>query len=153
MSYRELTMIDVKEVLRRWQAGQSARRIAREDVAGRATAGRYIEAAQQLGLTQQSELTEEVVRQVAERVQARPAPAASEARQELVRHHDRIEAWLRADLTLVRVHELLGRDGVDGAVHDAAALRARRAWVAGARADACASTTRRRARRRRSTSV
>jgi transposase len=112
MSYRELTMIDVKEVLRRWQAGQSARRIAREDVAGRATAGRYIEAAQRLGLTQQSELTEEVVRQVAERVQARPAPAASEARQELERHHDRIEAWLRDDLTLVRVQELLGRDGV-----------------------------------------
>jgi hypothetical protein len=49
MSYRELTMIDVKEVLRRWQAGQSARQIAREGVAGRATAGRYIDAAQQLG--------------------------------------------------------------------------------------------------------
>ncbi len=30
MSYRELTMIDVREVLRRWAAGQSTRKIARE---------------------------------------------------------------------------------------------------------------------------
>ena len=30
MSFREITMQDVSEVLRRWQAGQSARRIARE---------------------------------------------------------------------------------------------------------------------------
>jgi len=27
MSFRELTMIDVKEVLRRWTAGQSARQM------------------------------------------------------------------------------------------------------------------------------
>jgi hypothetical protein len=38
-------MIDVREVLRRWQAGQSARAIARDGVAERKTAGRYIEAA------------------------------------------------------------------------------------------------------------
>ncbi len=30
MAFRELTMIDVKEVLRRWSAGQSDRKIARE---------------------------------------------------------------------------------------------------------------------------
>lgn len=32
MSFRELTMIDVKEVLRRWSAGQSARQMARDGV-------------------------------------------------------------------------------------------------------------------------
>jgi hypothetical protein len=30
MAFRELTMIDVKEVLRRWSAGQSDRKIARK---------------------------------------------------------------------------------------------------------------------------
>ncbi len=30
MAFRELTMIDVKEVLRRWSAGQSDRKIGRE---------------------------------------------------------------------------------------------------------------------------
>ena len=48
MSFRELTMIDVKEVLRRWAAGQSARQIAREGVVSRRTASRYMLAA---GLT------------------------------------------------------------------------------------------------------
>jgi hypothetical protein len=46
MSFRELSMIDVREVLRRWQSGQSARAIARDGVADRKTAGRYIEAAE-----------------------------------------------------------------------------------------------------------
>ena len=45
MSYRELHMLDVIEVLRRWQAGQSARAIARAGVGDRKTVGRYIEAA------------------------------------------------------------------------------------------------------------
>ena len=40
MSFRELTMIDVKEVLRRWHAGQSARQMAREGVVSRRTATR-----------------------------------------------------------------------------------------------------------------
>jgi hypothetical protein len=33
MSYRELTMMDVREVLRRWAAGQSTRKIARANTA------------------------------------------------------------------------------------------------------------------------
>ena len=45
MSFRELTMIDVREVLRRMQAGQSARRLARDGVVDRKTASRYFEAA------------------------------------------------------------------------------------------------------------
>ena len=114
MSYRELSMIDVREVLRRWQAGQSARQMSRDGVAGRATAARYIEAALELGLTPQAELSDEAVRAVAEQVQARPAPEQSEPRVLLDQHRARIEAWLRQDspLTLVRVHELLARDGV-----------------------------------------
>src|SRR5690349_16197904 len=103
MSFRELTMIDVKEVLRRWQAGQSARQMAREGVVSRRTATRYIDAATELGLVPGSELTDEVVRAVAERVQARPEPEPSDVRQVLEQHRLRIEQWLEHDLTLVRV--------------------------------------------------
>lgn len=42
MSFREITMQEVSEVLRRWQAGQSARGIAREMGLDRKTVGRYI---------------------------------------------------------------------------------------------------------------
>jgi transposase len=115
MSFRELSMIDVKEVLRRWQAGQSARQMAREGVVGRRTAARYIEAAEELGLTGESELGDEVVRVVAGRVQGRPAPEPSETRRLLDEHRVRIERWLQQDppLTLVRVKELIARDGID----------------------------------------
>jgi predicted DNA-binding transcriptional regulator YafY len=81
MSFRELTMIDVKEVLRRWAAGQSARQMAREGVVSRRTATRYIEAATSLGLTPGDELSDERVRGVAQCVQARPLPAVSNPRQ------------------------------------------------------------------------
>ena len=45
MSYRELSMIEVKEVLRRREAGQALREIARETGLDRKTVRRYVEAA------------------------------------------------------------------------------------------------------------
>lgn len=115
MSFRELTMIDVKEVLRRWSAGQSARQMAREGVVSRRTATRYIEAATSLGLCPSTLLTDEAVQGVAQCVQARPTPAVSDPRQLLEAQRIRIEKWLQQDepLTLVRVRELLARDGTD----------------------------------------
>lgn len=115
MSFRELSMIDVKELLRRWQAGHSARRMQREGVADRKTATRYIEAAKACGLAMDSTLDDGVVAEVARRVQARPEPAPSEPWKVLEAHRARIEVWLggQRPLRLVRVHELLARDGVD----------------------------------------
>ncbi|HSY24592.1 MAG TPA: IS21 family transposase [Polyangiaceae bacterium] len=103
-------MTDVREVLRRWQSGQ----IARNGVADRKTAGRYIEAALGCGLASDSELTDGVVAEVAQRVQSRPLPSPSAQRKELELHRSRIEKWLGSDppLRLVRVHELLARDGI-----------------------------------------
>ena len=46
MAYRELKMIEVKEVLRRAAEGHSLRRIARETGLDRKTVRRYVEAAQ-----------------------------------------------------------------------------------------------------------
>jgi transposase len=114
MSFRELTMIDVREVLRRWQAGQSARRIARESGTDRKTVARYIETAQSCELDSQSELSDEVIAEVVQRVQARPLPSPSDQRRQLETHRPRIEGWLRGErpLRLVRIHELLARDGV-----------------------------------------
>ncbi len=139
MSFRELTMIDVKEVLRRWQAGQSARQMARERVVGRRTAARYVDAAKELGVALDAERTDDLVGAVAGRVQERPVPKPSVMRQALDQHRAQIEDWLKDDapLTLVRVQELLGRNGGLHPVHHAAPLLARRArleraWTNGA---------------------
>jgi transposase len=112
MSYRELTMIDVREVLRRWAAGQSTREIARNTGADRKTAARYIAVGRELGLGAQTEWTDELVHEVAQRVQARPLPDASEERREVAAHRARIEAWLaqKRPLKLRKVHTLLRRD-------------------------------------------
>ena len=68
MSYRELPMIDVKEMLRRWSAGHSDRKIGRETGTDRKTVQRYTAAAKELALPRDRELTEVEVHEVARRV-------------------------------------------------------------------------------------
>lgn len=114
MAFRELSMIDVKELLRRLLAGESERRTAANCGADRKTVARYHAAARACGLAADAELTDAVIAQISAAVQARPKPAPSEAWQALVPHKERIQQWLSGDrpMRLVRVHELLGRDGV-----------------------------------------
>jgi transposase len=114
MTYRELTMIDVKEVLRRWAAGHSNRQIARDTGTDRDTVRRYLSAAQEAGVVQSSAATptDEIVHQVAQRVQARPLPERSHEWSSVAVHKDRIEQWLAAPrpLRLSKIHTLLVRD-------------------------------------------
>ena len=90
-------MIDVKEVLRRWSAGQGDRRIGREAGTDRKTVARYTDAAKKLGLERGHALTDEEVHQVAQCVQARPMLLPSEGWNEVARHRARIESWLKGD--------------------------------------------------------
>jgi Integrase core domain len=115
MSFRELRMIDVKEILRRWQMSQSARQIGRDAGVDRKTAQRYIDEAVELELPRDRPLTEEEVHAVAQRVQARSQPAPSEAWEALVPHKSEIEVWLGGNkpLKLSKVLQLLARGGVE----------------------------------------
>jgi len=118
MTYRELTMIDVREVLRRWSAGQSNRQIARETGTDRDTVGRYINAAKEAGLVPAESHTpsDELVHQVARRVQARSLPERSQEWSSVAAHKDRIAQWLegKRPLRLSKIHTLLVRDhGLD----------------------------------------
>jgi transposase len=114
MSFREITMQDVSEVLRRWQTGQSARLIARETGLDRKTVARYLRQAQEGGLVAEMVVTEEVARAVGKEVQARPLPPPSQQWQALEQRREQISCWLSAErpLRLVRIHELLGREDV-----------------------------------------
>ena len=85
MSFREITMQDVSDVLRRWQAGQSARRIAREMGLDRKTVGRYIDEAKAGGIVADIAVTEEVARAVGKGVQTRPLPPPSQQWRALAR--------------------------------------------------------------------
>lgn len=112
MSYRELIMIDVKEMLRRWAAGQGTRKIARETGAGRGTVARYVAAAEELKLPRDREPTEGEVHDVAQRVQARPLPDRTAEWAAVAAHKERIAEWLgkKRPLRLSKVHTLLVRE-------------------------------------------
>src|SRR5438552_8237557 len=94
MPYRELTMIDVREVLRRWQARHSVRRIARESGIDRKTIARYITTAEEMALPLDRAVDDDEVHEVAQRNQARPLLEPSNEWQEITRHRARIETWL-----------------------------------------------------------
>jgi len=114
MSYRELNMIDVKELLRRWAAGHSNRKIALETGTDRDTVGRYVAAAVSLGIERGQALSEEQVSGVAQFVQARPLRDPSAEWQEVATYKDRIAEWLgkQRPLRLTKIHALLRRDGL-----------------------------------------
>ena len=105
-------MIDVKELLRRWAAGHSNRKIARETGTDRDTASRYIAVAEQLALPRDRELSEAEVHEVAQRVQARPLPDPSAEREAIAEHKQHIIERLgkKRPLRLSKIHTLLVRD-------------------------------------------
>jgi transposase len=120
MTYRELTMMDVKELLRRWSAGHSNRKIAREAVTDRDTVRRYIDVAEELGIERGHEFTDEEVHQIAQRVQARPVRDASAEWTAIAQHKERIADWLdrKRPLKLTKIHTLLAREHSVDASYD-----------------------------------
>lgn len=107
-------MIEVKEVLRRHEAGHSLRRIARETGLDRKTVRRYVAA-----LKEAEGSDEARVQTMVQEVQGRAPTPPSEPRKRLETHREAIQKWLfpskpgsRA-LRLTKVHVLLQRKGVD----------------------------------------
>lgn len=107
-------MQDVQEVLRRAQAGQGMRQIARETGLDRKTVRRYVREGERQGVTDAVAVSEEVARAVGQQIQARPVVEPSKQWQILSQHRGRIAAWLEGDtpLRLTRIHTLLAREGV-----------------------------------------
>lgn len=112
MTYRELTMTDVREVLRRWATGQAEREIARETGTDRKTVARYRAVAEELALARDRALTDEELSEVAKRLQTRPARELSSEWTEIAAHRDKIVEWLgrTRPLRLTKIHTLLVRD-------------------------------------------
>ena len=115
MSFREVRVFEVREVLRLWLAGEGLRPIERLVGADRKTVRRYIDAAVALGVDRGGgdvQLTDELIGAVVERVRPHRTDGHGDAWRVLEAHHDGIAAWVKADLTAVKMHELLAREGV-----------------------------------------
>jgi transposase len=114
MAFREVLVTEVREVLRAWLAGLGKRPAAARAGVNVKTAARYIRAAQEAGLARgggEGQLTDELLGVVVGAV--RPArPAGHGASWELLAgRKEEIAGWVRRDLTLVKIGELLERSG------------------------------------------
>lgn len=116
MSFREVPVFEVREVLRLWLRGEGFRAIERLAGVDRKTVRRYVTAAEGLGLVRdggEGQLTDVFMGAVVEAVRPHRADGHGEAWRLLVANHDLVVGWLKDDgLTVVKVGELLARRGV-----------------------------------------
>jgi transposase len=115
MAYREVTMLDVKEVLRLWLAGVARKRIAAQLGLDPKTVRRYVRTAERTGLevhASAAALTDERVAVVVAALHAVPTRPHGAAWVDCVRHEAFIAGHLRQRVRLTKIHKLLRRQGV-----------------------------------------
>ena len=130
MAYREVHGVEIKEVIRRWQAGLSQRRIARGTAVSRPTVRRYIDAAEAAGLTRDGpEPSEEQLAALATLSLAGPRRTETPSEELLSPWAEQIERWLQADrLQLTRIQELLAGRGCEVSYTTLRRFIRRRGW-------------------------
>ena len=116
MAFREVTVVQIREALRRWLRGDGERTIAKAVGVDRKTARRYIAAGLRLGLERsggEEQLTEELIGRVVEEVRPVRTDGHGEAWRRLLAEEARIKKWVDDDLTVVKIGILLRRRGVE----------------------------------------
>lgn len=117
MSFREVPVHEIREVLRLWVRGESERAVARLSMVDRKTVKRYVTAAAGAGLVRdgdESQLTDGLIGQVCELVRPHRPNGHGAGWETLRAHHDQLKVWLVDEgLTVVKAHRLLARRGVE----------------------------------------
>lgn len=128
MGFREVSVVEVREVLRGWLEGHGLRKVAERAGVDRKTARRYVAAAEAAGLVREAgveTVTDELVGAVVEAVRPARPNGHGAAWELLLAHEDRIRAWVSGSkggskgggqggepLSVVKIEELLARQGV-----------------------------------------
>src|SRR3954466_8979028 len=97
MAFREVSVVQVREALRRWLRGDGERPIATGIGVDRKTARRYIAAAVELGVDRgggEEQLTDELIGQVVERVRPHRPDGHGDAWRTLLGEEERIKEWV-----------------------------------------------------------
>ena len=108
-------MIEIREILRLWLQGRGLREVARLSGTDRKTVRRYVDRARSCGVDRDGDacqLTDELLAVVIAGVRPSRPNGKSQAWETIATQRDQIKAWLEQDLTLTKVHTLLGRRGV-----------------------------------------
>lgn len=116
MAYREVGMIEIREVLRLRLAGRGKKPIGRLLGLDPKTVRRYTRAAEATGLRREDgpeALTEERLAVVVAAIEAAPERPRGPSWALCLGQRDRIETWLGNGLRLTKVQRLLGRNGIE----------------------------------------
>ena len=110
MAFKEVSCVEIIEVIRRWQTGLGLRAVARTTSLSRSTVRKYLQAAVAAGVRQGGPPpSEEQLLALAPLNRSGPKHPAVPSSDRLAPWHDRIEQWVRGErLQLTRVYELLG---------------------------------------------
>ena len=130
MAYREVFRLEIAEVLRRWQAGNSQRNIASGTGLSRDTVRKYLAAAKEAGVVQEGPAPTEDQLSLLVGI-SRSGPRQSEAPSEelLGPWADQVYRWLTGDrLQLTRIRELLAARGCEVAYSSLHRFVVRRNW-------------------------
>ena len=130
MAYKEVQRVDISEVILRWQAGGSRRRIASGTGLSRETVGKYIALAEGLGVSREGPTpTEEQLGRLAAISRPGPQHGAVPTEDRLAPWADQIYQWLTGGrLQLTRVQELLAQRGCPVSYASLHRFVARRNW-------------------------
>jgi len=115
MVFREVSVIEIREVLRAWLAGKGLRKVAGQAGVDRKTARSYVNAAVTAGLDRdggEEQLTDELVGLVVAAVRPARPQGHCTAWDALEGEHAQIVEWVGKDLTVVKIGDLLARRGV-----------------------------------------
>lgn len=113
--YREVSVIEVREVLRAWMAGSGFRTAGAQAGVDRKTARRYVVAAVAAGLDRDGgvdQLDDELIAAVVAAVRPDRPQGYGVAWEVLCANHDRISKLVKDGLTVVKIGDLLARQGV-----------------------------------------
>jgi transposase len=115
MVYREVTRVEIKEVLRQWVGGAGCKRIGARLELDAKTVRRYVHAAQALGLTRVSgevALCDESLAALLASLRTQAGRPRGDAWERCQAHRDRIKQLLAQGLRLSKLRKLLLRQGV-----------------------------------------
>jgi len=115
VTFREVDVVEVREVLRCWLAGDGLRTAAERAGVDRKTARRYVVAAQGAGLVRDggvAQLTDELIGAVVATVRPVRSTGHGAAWDLLIAQEDQVRQWVDQDLQLTNIHGKLTRRGV-----------------------------------------
>src|SRR6266542_3541776 len=136
MVFREVSVIEIREVLRAWLAGKSERAVAAQAGVDRKTSKRYVTAAVAAGLLRdggEGQLTDELIGQVVSVVRPVRPDGHGAGWAELEARQQQIAKWAEGGVPVVKIGILLARQGVVVAERTLHRFAAERCGAAGSK--------------------